>query len=136
MLANIALARSKAVTLALIGGAQHYALDILPAEVEINRAESLVAWEQREHALKWADQIVAVASPPYDTEHYTELFETARKTRMEVPEAYCYGLYQPPMPCGIGACGACLVRCKGEDTYACLEGPAFDLATTLKVGAR
>lgn len=132
LLASTALARGMSVTLALIGGAQHYALEMLPPEVEINRAESLAAWDQCEQALKWADQVVAVAPPPYDTEHYTQLMDACLTARMEIPEGFCYGLFQPPMPCGIGACSACLISCKGEDVPACLEGPAFDLVTTLR----
>jgi hypothetical protein len=132
LLASTALARGMAVTLALIGGAQHYALEMLPQEVEISRADSLASWEQRVQSLKWADQVVAVAPPPYDTEHYTQLMDAVRQARMEIPENFCYGLFQPPMPCGIGACAACLIRCKGEDVPACVEGPAFDLLTTLR----
>jgi aerobic-type carbon monoxide dehydrogenase small subunit (CoxS/CutS family) len=55
-----------------------------------------------------------------------------RRVRMNVPEGYAYGLFQPPMPCGVGACGACLVRSGGEDVAACVDGPAFDLSTTIK----
>jgi hypothetical protein len=127
-LAEAMIGRGGSVALALLGAAAQYPLDWLPKEIEITRAESLARWETRDHALRWADQIVALAPPPYDMQHYRHLAEEVRRVRISLPANYCYGLFQPPMPCGIGACAACLVRWRGEDVYACLDGPAFDLA--------
>lgn len=132
LLAQSMLKRVAGVTLVLLGAATQYPLDLLPKEIEIAHAESLAQWSGKDQALKWADQIVAVAPPPFDLEHYQRLSEEVRRVRMNVPENYLFGLFQPPMPCGVGACAACLIRCGGEDVATCLEGPAFDLTTIIK----
>jgi hypothetical protein len=127
-LANAVIGRKGAVVLVLVGAAAQYPLDLLPMEIEVIRAETLTRWENRDYHLKWADQIVALAPPPHDAARYRELMDEAKRVRLTMPEGFAYGLFQPPLPCGIGACAACLVRWDGDDVPACLEGPAFDLA--------
>jgi len=128
MLAQTVLERKGSVTLALIGRAQHYPVDALPEEIEVIRAEDHASWPNRDKVFTWADQVVAVAPPPFDIPSYTKLLNNIREVRMWVVERYVYGIFHHPMPCGIGACGACLVRLdNGDDAPACVEGPAFDL---------
>jgi len=127
LLAETALARGAAVTLALMGAALHYPLDALPEELEIVRGDEGGQWPAQPQTLRWAEQIFVVAPPPFDIPYYAQLLETLRETRVEVPEHHVYGLFQPPMPCGVGACQACLVRRDAEEVPACIEGPAFDL---------
>ncbi len=128
MLAQTVLERQGAITLALIGRAQHYPMDALPEEIEVVRADDHASWPERNKTLAWADQIVAVAPPPFDIAAYGQLLNSVRDARMWVVERYIYGLFQHPMPCGVGACSACLVRhTNGDDLPACVEGPAFDL---------
>jgi NAD(P)H-flavin reductase len=133
LLAQTMLKRVGGITLVLVGAATQYPLELLPKELEVARAESWAQWSTKDQALKWADQIVAVAPPPFDLEHYQRLMEDVRRVRMNVPENYLFGLFQPPMPCGVGACAACLIRCGGEDVAACLEGPSFDLTSIIKL---
>lgn len=137
LLARAALTRGTAVTLALVGSASYYPFEALPQELEIVRAEASKWWPNHQETLRWASQIVAVAPPPFDTAYYTQLLDQVRQVRMEVAANYVYGLFQPPMPCGIGACGACSVRCGSEETLTCLDGPALDLLTVnlVKSGA-
>ncbi len=141
MLAETALAKGLSVALALVGAALNYSLETLPQEIEIIRGDASDpngAWPNQSETLRWADQIVAVAPPPFDVGHYTHLLDLLREVRIEVSANYVYGLFQPPMPCGVGACQACLVRCGKEEIAACVEGPAFDLLTVaaLNAGAR
>jgi len=126
MLAGAALKRKMSVTLALVGAARYYALEALPPELEIVRGDERGEWPEQRANITWADQIVAAALPP-DTSRYSKLLEMALRVRVELPHGYVSGLFQPPMPCGIGACRACLVACHRQEVMACIEGPAFDL---------
>ena len=74
-----------------------------------------------EFALRHADEI------GLSSEQQTVLQRWYRRDDNAVPPQHVFGLFQPPMPCGVGACQACLVRRNGEEVPACLEGPAFDL---------
>ncbi len=136
MLAEKTLAKGASVTLILFGAALHYPLEALPQEIEILRGDDRGNWPGQEETLRWAEQILAVAPPPYDVPYYGQLLESIRQVRIEIPAGYVYGLFQPPMPCGIGACQACLIRCGSEEVPACVEGPAFDLLSihALKAG--
>jgi dihydroorotate dehydrogenase electron transfer subunit len=128
LLAETALAKGAAVTLVLLGASRRYPLEALPQEVEVLRGDAHSGnWPNQAQTLTWADQIVAAAPPPYDVPFYTQLREEIRRSRVEIPAAYVWGLFHLPMPCGVGACQACLVRCTGGEVFACLDGPAFDL---------
>jgi dihydroorotate dehydrogenase electron transfer subunit len=138
MLADAMLARKGAVSLALIGRATDYPVEALPAEMEIVRAASEGAWTERDKMLAWADQVVAVALPNEATTLYTRLVDRIRVVRLELAPGYAFGLFHGPMPCGVGACQACLVTLGGgSDVPACVDGPAFDLGLVkLPVSAR
>lgn len=127
MLAEQAIQSKRSVTLVLVGSAQHYALEALPAEIEVLRGDEQGQWPEQKQNFGWADQIIAVAPPPSDLRRYARLVEDVRKVRVEVAEGYLTGLFQPPMPCGIGACQACLIRCPHHEVLACVDGPALDL---------
>ncbi len=127
MVAEAALGKGASVVLALLGRAADYPFEGLPQELEITRAEELGRWSERDNVFRWADQVIAVAPPPYDGPFYSNLLAAVREVRIDVASGAVVGLFQPPMPCGVGACGACLVRCGAEDIPACVEGPAFDL---------
>lgn len=128
MAANLTLARGGAVTLVLVGNARGYPIDALPPEIEIVRVDSHETWQDRDKALAWADQVIAVAPPSFDQVVYPRLLSDIRRVRIEPAVNYVLGLFHGPMPCGVGACQACLVRLTGgEEAAACLEGPAFDL---------
>jgi hypothetical protein len=123
-----ALARNSAATLVLIGQARHYPLEALPSALEVIRAEHHETWTERAQHIAWADQIFAVAPPPYDVPAYLRLLEDAQRIRHTVSAELLYGIFQPPMPCGVGACQACLVRLQnGDEAPACTDGMAFDL---------
>lgn len=128
MLADAILSRKGAVSLALIGRAADYPVEALPAEVEVVRAAAEEAWTDRNKMLTWADQVVAVALPNDANTLYTRLVDQIRAVRLELTPDYAFGLFHGPMPCGVGACQACLVTLSdGADVPACVEGPTFDL---------
>lgn len=127
LFAETALQRRIAVTLVLVGAARQYALEALPEQIEVLHGDDNGNWPDQRNVLKWADQIVAVAPPPHEARRYGVLLETARQARVELPPGYLSGLFQPPLPCGVGACQACLIRRTGGEALACIEGPAFDL---------
>ena len=126
MLADIAIKRKIGVALALIGTARGYALETLPAEIEIVRGHDDGTWPEQVVSLKWADQVVAVAAP-HDRSHYARLLETVTRARVEAAPGYVSGLFQPSLPCGVGACGACAIACQRREVLACVDGPALDL---------
>ncbi|MFQ3536532.1 MAG: hypothetical protein SNJ58_11705 [Aggregatilineales bacterium] len=128
LMAQNALMRRTAIALVLIGQARHYPLEGLPSAFEVIRAEHYEMWGERDDQLKWADQVFIAAPPPYDVPAYLRLLEDARRARHAVGSDWLYGIFQPPMPCGVGACQACLVRLRGgEEAPACTDGIAFDL---------
>jgi hypothetical protein len=116
-----------AVMLALLGQAAHYPLDLLPPEIEVVRASSFAAWKERDTALLWADQVIALAPPLANADIYPAILERCKVVRVELSSNYVQGLYHWPMPCGVGACDACLVSLQGGAVPACVDGPAFDL---------
>lgn len=130
--AQAAIERKDAVVLVLVGAARQYPREALPAELEILSAESILTWEHGGPTLKWAQQTIAVAAPPFSTERYTDLLSLAQTTMIGIAEQFIYGLYQPPLPCGVGACSACLTRCGSHDIAVCTEGFALDLTVALK----
>lgn len=126
MLADVAIQRRIAVALALIGTARSYALEALPPEIEIVRGADDGTWPEQHTSLTWADQVVAVA-PPHDRSAYARLLETITQVRVEAAPGYVSGLFQPSLPCGVGACGACAIACQRREVLACVDGPALDL---------
>lgn len=127
MLADTALKQGVAVALVLGGAARHYPVEALPQELEVILGDDDGGWSDQSKTLQWADQIFAVAPPPEDIPYYGRLLARVHDAKMEVPHGYVFGLFQPPMPCGVGACQACLIHCGSEEIPACVEGPAFDL---------
>lgn len=123
-----AVGEGRAVTMVLDGPAQSYPLAELPPQVEVLRAPEGWAWADQVEALRWADQVIALAAPHETDKHYGQLWEIINQLRAPVPKGFALGLFTGPVPCGTGACGACLVRGRREDIYACIEGPALDLS--------
>lgn len=129
LLATAILNRKGAVAMALIGRAADYPVEALPPEVEVVRAPSEEAWTDRHRMLSWANQVVAVALPHDTATLYTRLVDRIRAVRLELPPDFAFGMFHAPMPCGVGACQACVVTLSdGVDAPACVDGPAFDLS--------
>ena len=123
-----AVSEGLSVVLVLAGQAQEYPLSMLPPAVEVIRSDDPWAWADQARTINWAEQVFAVTSPLHCDKRYQKLWQQAVEIRRALPESFLQGIYPLPLPCGTGACLACLVRRKGADHLACIQGPAFDLA--------
>ncbi len=122
------LANQVSVTLVLLGRALQYATDHLPELVEVVRGDEIgVQWPEMVMTFGWADQVFVAVAQDDEPSRFAEVLRVARETRVEVPRNYIFGVFQPTLPCGIGACSACMLRMGKELVPACTHGPAFDL---------
>ncbi|MCB0192269.1 MAG: hypothetical protein KDJ65_10035 [Anaerolineae bacterium] len=75
--------------------------------------------------LRWADRVCAVGS----THLYQTLRIQAEQIRFSLPADFAFGLVTDvPLPCGVGACLACVRHTQAGLRLACIDGPVFDLA--------
>ncbi|MDX2162985.1 MAG: hypothetical protein SF162_16840 [bacterium] len=121
------IANHVAVTLVLIGKAAAYKTEHLPPEVEVIAGDADFNWHNRVTTVGWADQVFVVVDPADEIAYYRRVWALFTELRAEIPKGYLFGVFQPPLPCGVGACGACMIRLKGGQGLACAQGPAFDL---------
>lgn len=115
--ANRAIASGGAATL-LIG--QPYPLDALDRQIEV-RVGDLLALAAEAAA---ADQVYIHAVDSL----YRPLRQTLADHRVLLSGGFAQALVARPMPCGVGACGACAVKTGRGWKYACTDGPFFELA--------
>jgi NAD(P)H-flavin reductase len=127
MLASQALSQMSEVALVLLGKAAEYPFVGIPPAVEVINGTGQQDWQDRDATLYWADQIFTVADETFWLDHFTSLFQLLKNVRGHVPVNFLYGVFTLPMPCGVGACMACAVRCKGSMKLTCTQGPALDL---------
>jgi hypothetical protein len=123
------------VTLLLLGSAVDYDTGHLPAELEIIHGDGELNWPNRVTTIGWADQVFVTVPEGSEQAALARVWRMFSELRADLPVGYLYGVFRPPMPCGMGACDACYVKTRNGDLAACLEGPAFDL-TTVKLGER
>lgn len=115
------------VTLVLLGAARTYETPHLPAEVEVVHGDVMLAWPEQVMTLGWADQIFVAVRPDDELNRFAEVKRLVETLRTDIPQHYLFGVFQPYLPCGIGACSACLVRRGRTLLPVCTEGPALDL---------
>jgi hypothetical protein len=115
------------VTLVLLGRAREYRTAHLPAEIEVVRGDNTLEWPDRLMTLGWADQIFVTVNPDGEHMNFDEVLRMIQQERIEVPKHYLFGVFQPLLPCGIGACHACMVRQGSKLIPVCRKGPALDL---------
>ena len=125
-LARRVLAAGGAVTVVFSGQAKKYPLERLPEEIEVVGADDDGFWPSQERIITWADQIVAAAGPGGES-YYARLRQAATDLRPRPRPGFLQAFFLPPMPCGLGACGACAVSTKEGEKLACRAGPVFDL---------
>jgi len=76
------------------------------------------------HALPWADQFCA----GFPLDDYATIARVVRSNRMRPLPRFAQALVITDLPCGIGACLACVVPlARGGHTRSCIHGPVFDL---------
>lgn len=123
------LDRQASVTMVLMGSARQYETAHLPSEVEIILAEDNMTWNDMVMTLGWADQVFATVGPGDEFSHFADIMQLMRERRNDVPANYAFGVLQRPLPCGVGACHACVLNLRGSQKLQCVDGPAFDLTT-------
>jgi len=121
------IANQVAVTLVLLGAAASYRTEHLPPEVEVIAGDSDFNWANRVTTVGWADQVFVVVDPADEINCFRKVWRIFNEIRADIPKAYLFGVFQPILPCGVGACTACMVKIKGGMALACTQGPAFDL---------
>lgn len=122
------LANKVSVTLLLLGEAANYGTQHLPPEVEILKGDADMNWPNRVTTVGWADQVFVTVSQEDEMACFRRVWELFRELRAEIPQNYLFGVFRPPLPCGTGACQACMVRMRGSSqVFTCTDGPALDL---------
>jgi hypothetical protein len=121
------LANKVSVTLLLLGSAVDYGTHHLPPEVEVIQGDAQMNWSNRVTTVGWADQVFVTVSPHDEMNNFRRVWALFSELRAEIPTNYLFGVFQPVLPCGNGACQACMVRARSGLSLVCTDGPAFDL---------
>lgn len=124
-----ALRSGISVTLVLAGTTQNYPINTLPPQVEVIQSSDVLTWPSQQQTFIWADQVFIVTRSVFWEKYYLPIFYAANKSRPALPAGFLHGVFDLPLPCGTGACMACMVRCLNGDRLVCSDGPAFDLAS-------
>jgi hypothetical protein len=131
MMIGMLIKNRVSVTLVLLGDAAQYGTTHLPPEVEVLKGDHEMNWTNRVTTVGWADQVFAVVPQADEAGHFRRLYELFTQLRADIPHGHLWGVFRPPLPCGIGACSSCMVRIKGEQHPTCTQGPAFDLSLVM-----
>lgn len=115
------------ISLLLAGSAQKYDTRHLPEEVEVIPVNDDLRWEQDIWTVGQATQIFVVVNQGDENLRMARVKKRIMAMRTEMPDNFLIGLFQSLIPCGIGACDACLLRVDGKYQHACTSGPGFDL---------
>jgi hypothetical protein len=121
------LANRVSVTMLLLGSATQYGTEHLPPEVEIIQGDHEMNWPNRVTTIGWADQVFVTVPPTDEMGAFRQIWTLFAQLRAEIPESYLFGIFRPVLPCGAGACSACMVRLKEGVNLICADGPAVDL---------
>jgi hypothetical protein len=121
------VANRVSVTLLLLGSAASYGTAHLPAEVEVLHGDSDFNWPNRVTTVGWADQVFVTVNAADEAACFGRVWHTMRELRAEIPDNYLLGIFRPILPCGVGACSACMVRTREGVSLICADGPALDL---------
>lgn len=115
------------ITLVLMGTARSYDTQTLPPEVEVIRADDKLEWDAMVRTISETDQTFIVVAQDDELMRFHEVLEVVQKRRPNIAENVLWGVFRPPLPCGVGACDACALRLKDGVKLVCVDGPAFDL---------
>lgn len=122
------LANQTSVTLLLAGSAITYETRHLPAEVEVVHGDADLNWPNRVMMVGLADQVFAVVRPDDEILRFAKIWQVFEASRAEIPKNYLFGVFNPVLPCGAGACQACTIRLRQGTALTCINGPAIDLS--------
>ncbi|MBZ0291684.1 MAG: hypothetical protein K8L99_03870 [Anaerolineae bacterium] len=125
------LANQTSVTLVLNGSAITYDTRHLSPEVEVVHGDADLNWPNRVMMLGLADQVFAVVRPDDEILRFAKIWQVFEASRAEIPRNYLFGVFNPVLPCGAGACQACMIRLKQGVALTCMDGPAIDLSQVM-----
>lgn len=73
--------------------------------------------------LLWADQLVVAVG----LDSIPALIDAVRAVKLRWERGFAQAILAGPLPCGTGACQACLIETRDGLRTRCKDGPAFDL---------
>lgn len=115
------------VTMVLMGSAKDYETQHLPEQIEVIRAEDDLTWQDMVLTLGWADQVFVLVGQGDELSYFREIMNLIQARRTDIPQNYIFGVFQNVLPCGVGACYACMLKMVDGTKLQCVDGPAFDL---------
>ncbi len=119
------------VTMVLLGSARGYSTSHLHPELEIIHGGDGLDWPDQVMTFGWADQIFAVVAPDDELLYMSQLMQSVRDKRHDIPRNYIFGVFQSALACGTGACYTCALNTARGIALACVDGPALDLTKVL-----
>lgn len=121
------LAKQVSITLVLMGSAKQYESNHLPEEVEVLQADDNLTWPDMVMTLGWADQVFVLVGQGDEAGCFSDIMRLMRERHSDIPANYVFGVVERDLPCGVGACHACVLNLRGAQKLQCTDGPAFDL---------
>ena len=121
------LAKQVSITMVLMGSARRYETGHLPEEVEVIQAEDNLTWSDMVMTLGWADQVFVLVGQGDELRYFADIMQLMHERHNDIPANYVFGVIQRQLPCGVGACHACMLNLHGAQKLQCIDGPAFDL---------
>jgi len=115
------------VTMVLLGSAKSYDTQHLNPEVEVIQGEDDINWQNQVMTVGWADQVLVVVNTDDELARFKKIVTRFEERRAIIPQNYLFGVFTGILPCGIGACHACMLQTRQSWSLVCTDGPAFDL---------
>lgn len=115
------------VTLVLVGNAAEYDTTHLPPEVEVVVGDEDFNWSDQVMTVGWADQVFVTVNQDDELVRFYKVLARFSERRADIPKNYLFGVFQPKLICGSGACHSCVLRTQQSNSLICLDGPAYDL---------
>ncbi len=121
------LGNNVSLTLVLAGSAVDYDTQHLAPEIEIIHGDDDFVWPNQITSIGWADQIFVVTALDDELRRFYDALTRLRELRPQLPKNYVFAAFQSVLPCGAGACQACMIETIDGPALVCQDGPAYDL---------
>lgn len=115
------------VTLVLLGTAKGYDTQHLNPEVEVIHGDDDINWQNQVMTVGWADQVLVAVHQDDELGRFKKIMARFEERRAIIPQNYLFGIFTSLLPCGVGACHACMLQTRQSWALVCSDGPAFDL---------
>jgi len=121
------LKNNVSVTMVLLGSARAYNTSHLMPELEVIHGDDDLNWADQVMTLGWADQVFLTVNPGDELANFKRIKLIIEERRSDIPANYLFGVFAPLVPCGVGACHACMITVENSPLLTCTQGPAVDL---------